>query len=79
MKNEEINGDYDSAMEKWIKNQLDIFFDQKDQNYRNMELLKEIFEKLEDPIFKENFPKQAALELKRIRDLYNVVDTALNG
>jgi len=58
-------------MNTWIDDKLDEFFDEKGNRYIDMDIFKEIFDKLATPEYKINQPELYKSELGRIRDLHN--------
>lgn len=71
-----VGSEINPYMEKLIKKSLDAFFNKNSNSFKNIAIFKEIFELLEDSNFKKNNPIQYEKEIKRIRDLKNIADTA---
>ena len=58
-------------MDNWIDNKLYEFFNESGNNYANMDIFVQIFNKLDNPEFQKANPDLYEHELKRIRDLHN--------
>ncbi len=57
-----------------IKQKLDVFFEKSNEEF-SLGIFSEIFDLLDDD-FEREYPEHYFYELKRIRDLYAVIDTA---
>ncbi|MEA3495732.1 MAG: hypothetical protein U9R42_06825 [Bacteroidota bacterium] len=64
-------------MKSWINKRLDDFFDENGNQYLNMEIFNDIFDKLETKEYKIDNPDLYDYELRRIRDLHNSFTYAL--